>query len=91
MKKGFSNPCLLRLKPRSKPLIVGNIYRSPSGSVSSFLQILDVVLEAIHPKSRELVIMGEIHELVQPEFFFFLDRLCGAKFCIDVFCIDKKF
>ena len=42
-------------------MIVGNIYRSPSGSVPSFLQILDEVLETIQLHSCELVVMGDFN------------------------------
>ena len=42
-------------------MIGGNIYRSPSGSVPSFLQILDEVLEIIQLHSCEFVIMGDIN------------------------------
>ena len=55
--EGIFESVSVKIKTRSKPLIVGNIYRSRSGSVSSFVQIFDMVLEAIHQNSRELVIM----------------------------------
>jgi exonuclease III len=59
--KGIFESMFIGIKTQNKPLIVGNIYWSPSGSVPSFLQILDEILEAIQQHSCELVIMGDFN------------------------------
>ena len=45
--EGIFESMLTEIKTQTKPLIVGNIYQSPSGSVPSFLQIPDEIFEAI--------------------------------------------
>ena len=59
--EGIFESIFIEIKTQAKALIVGNIYRSPSGSVPSFLQILDEVLEIIQLHSCELVIMGDFN------------------------------
>ena len=59
--EGIFESIFIEIKTQAKTLIVGNIYGSPSGSVPSFLQILDEVLEIIQLHSCELVIMGDFN------------------------------
>ena len=59
--EGISESIFIEIKTQAKTLIVGNIHWSPSGSVPSFLQILDEVLKIIELHSCELVIMGDFN------------------------------
>ena len=82
IKKEFSNQYILRLKPKLKLLIVGNTCRTPSGSVPSFLQVLDEVLEMIQLHSCELVIMGNFNlNLCDQRSSSSLDFLSTMLFC----------
>ena len=59
--EGTFESIFIEIKTQAKTLIVCNIYRSPSGSVPSFLHILDEVFEIIQLDSSKLVIMGDLN------------------------------
>ena len=59
--EGIFKSMFIGIKIQTKHLIVGNIYWSPMGSVTSFLQILDEVLETIQRHSCEIVIMDDFN------------------------------
>ena len=59
--EGVFESQFIEIKLKNKVLIIGNVYRSPSGSVPSFLQVLDEVLDLIGRRPCELVIMGDFN------------------------------
>ena len=44
-----------------KYLVVGLVYRSPSGSIPSFLKILKEVLNSVQKHPCELILMGDFN------------------------------
>ena len=59
--EGVFESLFIDIKLHGKDLIVGNVYRSPSGSVPSFLQILDELLDLIRRRPCELILMGDFN------------------------------
>ena len=57
--KGIFESLFIEIKSMSKYLVVGLVYRSPSGSIPSFLKILEEVLDSVQKHPCELILMGD--------------------------------
>ena len=47
--------------PNSEPILVGNVYRPPQGSVDAFIQALDNIFNEIDATKFEIYIIGDIN------------------------------
>ena len=47
--------------PNSKPIIIGNIYRPPQGSIENFVQVLDDVFSQIDLSKFEIYLLGDMN------------------------------
>ena len=57
-KEGIFESLFIEIKSMRKYLVVGLVYRSPSGSIPSFLKILEEVLDSVQKHPCELILMG---------------------------------
>ena len=60
--KGIFESLFLELYgPSKKKILIGEIYRSPSGSVSVFRDILTQILQLIGNQNQDVIIMGDFN------------------------------
>jgi hypothetical protein len=53
--------CVVKLKLQSAKLILGCIYRAPSGNIHQFLDLLDSVLKCLNHSSVDFILCGDIN------------------------------
>ena len=59
--EGIFESLFIEIKSMRKYLAVGLVYRSPSGSIPSFLKILEEVLDSVQKHPYELILMGDFN------------------------------
>ena len=45
----------------SKPILIGNIYQPPQGSIDEFIQVLDNVFNELDTSKMDIYIVGDIN------------------------------
>ena len=60
-KAGTFESLFIEIKSMRKYLVVGLVYRSPSGSIPSFLKIPEEVLDSVQKHPCELILMGDFN------------------------------
>ena len=59
--EGIFESLFIEIKSGCKNLVVGLVYRSPSGSIPSFMKILEEVLDLVQKHPCELILMGDFN------------------------------
>ena len=61
MRKESLNPLFIEINLMRKYLVVGLVYRSPNGSIPSFLKILEEFLDSVQKHPYELIRVGDFN------------------------------